>query len=301
MGILFGRVNSDCIAEANRMAAEADEARRAAVEAGETPTETESETARVILDYLLTPGCLNPDPAEDGGQEITETGLSTKIIAWTIANPGKAAALTISGVAITALAGYIIKKLFARRKRKKLQVAAAEKLRATRDVIGAGTERRGEQVDLTTDEIAAIGRANPHMLAQSDGNIEIVIDNHSQDHIAYINTIFYTVAFYKSDKIMDKPYLRSPMSYIVVSEILKGPIGSAGEKGKSTRLTASVAPFLEKAGYDSSRRDVIAVLEPVTAYIFMLEEMGRSTGIDMKSPIKLNRVKNEYRVSTLGL
>jgi len=269
----FGRVNSDCVDEANRRA-----------EAGATPEE--------ILEILLNPECLNPDASEESTSDST-TALATTA-AFTMAHPVKTALLGLGAVALAGITTAVIGKMIKRGARKRDQLAALEKLRAKiqvfEKVAGAGSERDVTET-MTDDEIEAIKNANPFFLKTLNDVMEVEVSNPTDKKYEITNLVFRT-SFYVPGKIMDKPFYREDTLNF------SGKLGSIPAMTEKIDIVVSLEGAMKEAMKNMKKRsDLVVVLEP---YAIQITDASTGKPVDYLS-LRHDNIHQKFKVSTIRL
>jgi hypothetical protein len=272
---LFGRVNTDCVARANEAAA-----------AGAGGEE--------IIDILLGESCLADAPAG-----VDNDG--TNILAWSVANPGKAAAIGLGTTAAAILGSWLIKKLIRRGKIKRSVLEGLDKIRrlqeASRGVEKGQAYGGVPEIALSTEEVKNISDRDPALIAMDeDFNISLKISNPTNTAYDLYNIIF-VAKYYKKGEDLRKPYYEETISFDLSPEDFSSKSLSL-KPGESRReiLSLKRVPFKYKT---SPEMGYIMSLTPVTLFF---RNYSQNTGYSgVRSKVKLNQGTMVYSADTLEL
>jgi hypothetical protein len=272
---LFGRVNSECVGRANEAAA-----------AGASGEE--------IIDILLGEGCLVDAP---GG--VDNDG--TNILAWSVANPGKAAAIGLGTTAAAILGSWLIKKLIRRGKIKRSVLEGLDKIRRLQEA-SRGVER-GEayggvpEIALSTEEIKNISDRDPALIAMDeDFNISLKVSNPTNTEYE-IFSLTLVAKYYKKGEDLRKPYYEETIYFELLPEDFSSRSLSL-KPGESRReiLSLKRVPFKYKTSPDMG---YIMSLAPIAIFF---RNYSKNTGYSgVRSKVKLNQGTMVYSADTLEL
>ena len=272
---IFRNVSPDCVQNANDAIAE-------------NPNIEREE----LIDILTQPGCFEEDSTLD------EEGARRNLLSWSIANPGKAAALgigiTATAVATSWLIGHLVKKSKIKRRREEATQQLGKIQRISDSMSEPGHAFYPDPVlSLTEAQMKEISNFDPALVAMDpDGNVRVEFINYTRHNFRLLS-IDVESKYYLKGFDVRKPYV-APTQNVTISS---GDLGS-----KDTEIPAykrrpdSISLRGAVVKTTSPERGSAISLTPTYAYLGYYTSDGTWSNTRVK--IVLNKLNYIYTIDT---